>query len=175
MNDKEYKHQWYLKNKNRLSEKAKNYYKTNKEKVSDYYKNTPYGRALYLISGYKREDKKYNRGESDLTADWIVENIFSQPCAHCGRTGWKIIGCNRLDNSKPHTMNNVEPCCVKCNWKEAGKYKAKPVYQYTIDGELVKIWESSTECARNGFLNAGNCCRGKRKTCKGYRWSYEPL
>lgn len=33
MNNKEYKHQWYLKNKERLSKKYKEYYLNNKEKI----------------------------------------------------------------------------------------------------------------------------------------------
>ena len=81
------------------------------------YNKTPKGRAVYLLNRYKSSDKEHNRGESDLTSQWIVENIFSKPCAHCGETDWRKIGCNRLDNSKPHTMDNVEPCCGKCNIK----------------------------------------------------------
>ena len=81
------------------------------------YNKTPKGRAVYLLNRYKSSDKEHNRGESDLTSQWIVENIFSKPCAHCGETDWRKIGCNRLDNSKPHTMDNVEPCCGECNRK----------------------------------------------------------
>ena len=126
---------WYWKNKDRKNKKCKEWYNENKEKRSDDYKkwreknleydrerhkeylNTPIGRAVHLCSHYKHEDKKHNRGEGDLTAKWIVENIFSKPCAHCGKTGWDVIGCNRLDNSKPHTMDNVAPCCFDCNRK----------------------------------------------------------
>ena len=81
------------------------------------YNKTPKGRAVYLLNRYKSSDKEHNRGESDLTSQWIVENIFSKPCAHCGISGWEVIGCNRLDNTKPHTKDNVEPCCGKCNRK----------------------------------------------------------
>lgn len=90
--------------------------KLNKEKY-----DTPITRARHLISCYLRADRKYLRGVCNLKPEWIVENIFSQPCAHCGKTGWKIIGCNRLDNSLPHTPDNVEPCCLKCNLKLEGK------------------------------------------------------
>ena len=83
----------------------------------DKYNKTPIGRAHNLISAYNQTDKKYKLGKGDLTAKWIVENIFSKPCAHCGESDWYKIGCNRLDNSKPHTMDNVEPCCSKCNKK----------------------------------------------------------
>lgn len=102
----------------------KEYRKTHKKERQIYeiqylkdYRKTPMGRAKTLLSNYNRNDKIHNRGKGDLTAKWIVENIFSKPCAHCGKEGWQIIGCNRLDNSKPHSKDNVEPCCRECNIK----------------------------------------------------------
>ena len=136
--EKEWHKKYYLKNKERLLAKQNEYYKNNKdihkkyysknkEKIIEYqneyqkeYDKTPMARANSLLGAYKTADKKRGRGEGDLTARWIVENIFTKPCAHCGKTGWKVIGCNRLDNSKPHTIDNVEPCCYECNVKLAG-------------------------------------------------------
>lgn len=139
--------------------------------------NTPKGRASSLLNAYNHKDELYGRGKGDLTSDWIVENIFSKPCAHCGKKGWKIIGCNRLDNTKPHTKDNVEPCCKECNDKLQKKEIEKSVFQYTLDGKLVKIWINAQECSNNGFsqCNICMCCTGKRKTHKGYKWSYKPL
>lgn len=54
---------------------------------------------------------------------------------------------------------------------------SKKVYQYTLSGELVKIWTSTRECERSGF-NSGNiasCCRRKRKKAHGFLWSYKPF
>lgn len=155
----------------------KQYYQNNKEKITDYnanYFSTPKGRASNLVNAYKQEDKLHNRGECTLTADWVVEHIFSQPCAHCGKDGWKIIGCNRLDNSLPHTPDNVEPCCLECNKELYDKEKSKPVYQYTLDGELVRKWTSAAEAGRNGynFSHICACCRGVRKTHYSFIWSY---
>ena len=132
-------------------------------------------RANQLLQAYNKEDLKRRGYKGDLTAQWIVENIFSQPCAHCGKTGWNIIGCNRIDNDKPHTKDNVEPSCKDCNTKMWIKESSKKVYQYTLDGELIKIWDSTAECGRNGFCQShvGACCRGERKTHKGFIWIYE--
>lgn len=54
---------------------------------------------------------------------------------------------------------------------------SRKVYQYTLDGKLVKVWDSTMECGRNGFHqgHVAECCRGEIKTHKGYRWSYRPL
>ena len=97
------------------------YYQRNKEKIAENvaaYRKTPKGRAAMLVNDYKKEDKKYNRGECTLTADWIVENIFSQPCNYCGETDWHELGCDRIDNNLPHTPDNVVPCCYRCNCKK---------------------------------------------------------
>ena len=184
---------WYLENQERVKqyreknrERLKKACKEWREKNIEYCKaydlehsNTPIGRASNLVNAYNHMDLRANRGKGNLTAQWVVENIFSKPCAHCGKTGWKVIGCNRLDNSKPHTMDNVEPCCFECNCKLAVEEQEKKVYQYTTDGELVKIWKSTMECSRNGFHqgNIVSCCnvRSGWKTYKGFKCSYTPL
>lgn len=54
----------------------------------------------------------------------------------------------------------------------------KKVYQYTLDGELVKIWNSASEVRREiGYNNKhiSDCCNGIRNKHKGYKWSYRPL
>lgn len=116
----EYKAEYRKVNKERIAEHKAEYYQTNKEKVLERqaeYSATPIGRAIYLLGGYRRKDKKYNRGECTLTPQWIVENIFSKPCHYCGESDWRKIGCDRIDNSKPHTEDNVVPCCGECNLK----------------------------------------------------------
>ena len=115
-----------IERRNNNKQYMKEYYCKRAEKNYEYtkmYNKTPKGRAVYLLNRYKQSDKEHNRGEGDLTSQWIVENIFSQPCAHCGETDWRKIGCNRLDNSKPHTKDNVEPCCGKCNIQLFNKRK----------------------------------------------------
>jgi len=84
-------------------------------------KNPKFYRANNLICAYSAADRKSNRGECTLTPEWIIENIFPKPCFYCGETGWEIMGCDRIDNSKPHTPNNVVPCCFNCNCKRGTK------------------------------------------------------
>ena len=66
-----------------------------------------------MIKDYKRSDKKKNR-ICDLTIEWVKENITSKKCIYCGDT--KNIGCDRIDNNKGHTKDNVQPCCKNCNY-----------------------------------------------------------
>lgn len=133
-------------------------------------------RATLLIISYYTKDKEKNRGKGDLTVQWVIDNIMMKPCAHCGKTGWNVIGCNRLDNSKPHTMDNVEPCCFECNNELNYENRRKKVYQYTINGELVGVWKSARYAAKTlGYKTPSaisKCCYGKGKTYKGFKWSY---
>ena len=53
--------------------------------------------------------------------------------------------------------------------------KSKPVLQYDLEGNLIREWKSVTECGMNGY-NQGHvaaCCRGERKTHKGFIWEYK--
>lgn len=121
--DREYSKQWRKLNKERKKKSNEEYRKSHTEYFKKYretyngkkYEISMFSRASKLLFAYNQSDSQHNRGEGDLTAQWIIDNIFSKPCTHCGETDWKKIGCNRLDNTKPHTMDNVEPCCMKCN------------------------------------------------------------
>lgn len=152
--------------------------------------DTPIGRAKLLLNAYRQSDKLANRGECTLTPEWIVENIFSKPCAHCDKKGWDVIGCNRLDDSKPHTPDNVEPCCFEHNRKLGAlttiDRMSKEVAQFTLDGELVAIYKNARFAAEEtGYLrrNINMCCNGGYSSkkrgkwvnvtkYKGYKWSF---
>lgn len=103
-------------------EEIKAYKEKNKERTSKYnkeYSKTPVARAHNLLSSYRQRDKAYNRGECTLTAEWIITNIFNQPCTYCHQdVGWEHIGCDRKDNALPHTPENCVPCCLSCNSKK---------------------------------------------------------
>lgn len=89
---------------------------------------------------------------------------------------------NHKDECKTNNnVNNLEWCNSKYNInfgtrnEKASKKLSKPVLQYTLEGEFVKEWSSTMECGRNGY-NQGNvaaCCRGERKTYKGFLWEYK--
>lgn len=102
-----------LKEKNIINGHNKSRTRTREKRKE--YNSTPKGRALYLVCGYRASDIKHNRGECTLNADWIINNIFNSQCIYCGETDWKKLGCDRIDNTKAHTEDNVVPCCKHCN------------------------------------------------------------
>ena len=77
--------------------------------------STKEGRANNLANAYKQLDRNARRGESTITPQWIIDNIFTSKCYWCGEDDWKLLGCDRIDNTKPHTEDNVVCCCVNCN------------------------------------------------------------
>lgn len=90
---------------------------------------------------------------------------------------------HRDENTQNNVVENLEWCTKEYNDKygtareRAVNKMKKKVYQYTLDNELVRIWESVKECKENGFSESciSLCCNGKLKTHKGYKWSYKPL
>lgn len=171
---------YYLKNQEKKTAYSRNYKNNNAEKVKEYsknYRNTKNGRASTLIAAYNREDKKSGRGKGNLTVKWVVDNIFSKPCAHCGKTGWEIIGCNRLDNSKPHTIDNVEPCCGECNIKYNNKHGEKEIVQLDKNtDELLSTWESAAHASKELKICVSSirkCCKNRQATAGKYKWMYK--
>lgn len=121
---KKYRHE----HKEEIAEYNKQYRHEHKEEKAEYnkqyfkqYNKTQMGRAVHLVCGYRQSDKNANRGECTLTAKWIVDNIFTSKCHWCGETDWNKLGCDRIDNDKPHTPDNVNPCCEDCNNKRGTK------------------------------------------------------
>ena len=55
------------------------------------------------------------------------------------------------------------------------KTLSKPVGQYTLDGELIKVWASAREAQMQvgfSYQHISNVATGKRKTHKGFIWRY---
>lgn len=125
--NKKFHEENYAKNKEKILNYLHEYYKNNKQYVKNRnakYCNTKIGRAVRQVSSYRTMDKKRGLGDvNDFDGHWIVENIYSKPCVYCGETDWHKLGCNRIDNTKGHTKDNVEPCCYKCNCKMGIKYR----------------------------------------------------
>lgn len=74
-------------------------------------------------------------------------------------------------------VENLEWCTVQYNTQD---YYSKTirVYQYSLNGELLKIWDSVTNAAEScdgDKTGVQHCCCNELKTYKGFIWSYIPL
>ena len=85
------------------------------------------------------------------------------------------------ENPHNNSVDNLEWCTHKenCNYgrrKFGNQDKAKKVAKYSIEGELIQIYnslaqaEKENNCPKAGGI--GKCCRGKQKTYKNFIYKY---
>ena len=101
-----------------------------------------------------------NHKDEDKTNNFVFLNEDGSIDKEKSNLEWK----NHRDNCNHGTRN-----------ERIAKALSKPVLQLSLDGKLIREWESVSECGRNGF-NQGLvclCCNGKRKTHKGFRFMYK--
>ena len=145
--------------------------------------------------GYLQVDL-WKNGESKtcsvhrLVAETFLPNPENKPCINHkiqGKKGKKI---NMVIFNTDGSVNKEKSTIEWATYKENNNYGthnernakaringklSKRVLQLSLDGELIREWESTRECGRNGF-NQGNvsaCCRGELPHYKGFKWEYE--
>ena len=68
------------------------------------------------------------------------------------------------------------PCMKKLKHRKMNGYtmpnQGAKVGQYTVEGELVKVYDNMTQCVKAGFKNAKQVALGKRNFCKGFIFKY---
>lgn len=142
-NKKEYQHQWYLENRERLLREYKIKYQENKEEIKkrrkEYrdrlIKENPEKHIKYLeyLKDYRKNNQqrmRYNSQkieskyrqykESAKRRDYIFNlsfeefsNIFNNNCYYCGKENAR--GIDRIDNKIGYEIINCVSCCEMCN------------------------------------------------------------
>lgn len=78
-------------------------------------------------------------------------------------------------------VENLEWCSAKYNMnygtaisRRVDKQSRQVEQLDSVTGELIRRWESTNECGRNGYTQSSvsQCCNGKRKQHKGYTWRF---
>ena len=90
--------------------------------------------------------------------------------------------CNHKDENKSNNnYKNLEWITHKQNMNYGTRRKrqikgaSKPVAQLTLEGKLIKKWESATEAQRKGNFDRSSisrACLGKLKTSGGFKWRF---
>ena len=163
-----------------------NYRRTGKAKLMEPYEK---GRKYLQVSLYKngKEDWIYVH---QLVAETFLPNPENKPCINHkieGDEGKKI---NMVFFNEDGSINKEKSTIEWATYEENNNYGtrnqrifekttngklSKPVLQLSLDGKLIREWSSTKEAERNGFnhCNICQCCNGKQKTHKGFRWEYK--
>ena len=161
------------------------------------YRNT--GRAELMTpantNGYLRVGLRKN-GETKkclvhrLIAETFLPNSENKPCVNHkieGDEGKKI---NMVIFNEDGTIDKERTSIEWATYEENNNYatrneriskaktngkRSKKVLQLSLDGELIREWESTHECGRNGFNQSAvwACCNGKKPHYKGFLWRYK--
>lgn len=93
-------------------------------------------------------------------------------------SNYKVV--NHLDGNKMNDHeNNLEWCSYSDNILHAYKIGLRnnisPIIQSYLNGRIIKEWQSISEASKSGFTgpNIHMVCNGKRKSHKGFKWSYK--
>lgn len=139
------------------------------------YNNTNKSHKLAKILtpyGYYRIGLNKNKNHKNFFIHRLVAEAFI-PNPH----NYTIV--NHIDGNKQNNkVQNLEWCSQSHNILEAYRLKLmKPrklkINQYDLQGNFIKQWNSIKEIEI--FYNCRHisaCCKGKRKTAKGFIWRY---
>jgi hypothetical protein len=115
----EYRKKYFQDNKDHFNEWQRNNRKKTKRAADLKWRhetNPQKYKAGSLNGQYNSSDKKRGFDISDnVSSEWILHFINNNECVYCKENNWQKLGCDRIDNSKPHTEDNVVCSCRACN------------------------------------------------------------
>lgn len=124
----------------------KNYYEESKK--------TLIGKSIYIAANYRALDRKHGFGdEHTATPQEIIDFIQGNHCIYCGDSDWRHLGLDRIDNNKPHSIDNCVCACGVCNMDRKRKYTVEEFIEYrkTHPRDLKKYKRYPTE-VQNGVV-----------------------
>ena len=121
--NKEHKKQYYQENKKAIAEYMKQWYAENKKVIAEQrkqYYNTLRGYCINIRNANIRCDRKYGRIGDELPSNYpTIEDymeLLQMPDFYDGKQyHFTEMGLDRIDNSKPHTLDNIVPCTTQHN------------------------------------------------------------
>ena len=175
--------------KQKISESTKGKKKTRKIQ-SDSRKGRPISKEILnkkLANGVIHNVYQYNN-DGELVKKWdyaISAKVFGynpreirKCCRDNGKRKHNGYVWSYKELTKSEVLFKYSPNkCSETTKSKISKAKSLKVYQYTLEGDLVKEWESIADAVRNGFSSGHicKCCKGERNKHKGFIWSYNKI
>ena len=122
-----------------------------------------------LKVSYMENRKIPNKGnpiDKDLLYQlYIIENLSMPKIAE------------KLDCSEAKVFRNLDEYGIKKDksvWiKQVASIPKKIVFQYDLEGNLIREWEGAVDVKNELNLDISKCCLGEQKTCGGFIWRYK--
>ena len=160
--------------------KSLNYRRTGRAEVM----NTCERKNGYLQVGLSKNKETKMCYVHRLVAETFLPNPEGKPCVNHKIEGKKGKTMNFVFFNEDGSVNEERTTIEWVTYEENNNYAtrneriskahSKRVLQLSLSGELIREWESTHECGRNGFDqgNVSRCCNGKLPHYKGFRWMY---
>lgn len=151
---------------------------SNKGRVKSFYNHNGkiFVKPNIDVWGYERVDLSKNKNEKHykvhrLVAKAFIPNPNNYPCIN-----------HKDENKTNNCVDNLEWCSHKYNRNygtcndRLRKCFGKKVNQYSKDGIFIKQFNSISEACKElnykSIAHISQCCKGKRKSAKGFTWKY---
>ena len=135
------------------------------------YKTQPYfynAILKYTWDCFSHEILYTNLSEEEAKQKEI--DLISKYKSNNKKYGYNIMGggdgLNGYKFSKEHSKNMSNAMKGK---------NAKQIYQYSLDGHFIKIWDSIVEASESlgiNFRSIADCCRGEHYSAGNYMWKF---
>lgn len=79
------------------------------------------------------------------------------------------------ENKGNNDVSNLRWVSASKNVRHSNHQRSCRINQLTLDGELIRTWDSSEQIKRELGYHSGSiihCCKGKHKQVYGFRWQY---
>ena len=159
--------------------------------IANDYHRTKDGLITKIYSAQKRYSRHRNHPVPSYTMVELRDWMFSQRCFHELFDNWKqsnykkdlTPSCDRLDDYKPYTLDNLRVVTWMENNIRAREDKkngintkdCEAIFQIDFNNNIIEEHYSASQASRTTGINRGNIssvCLGKRKTAGGYKWRY---
>ena len=160
--------------------KSLNYRRTGRAEVM----NTCERKNGYLQVGLSKNKETKMCYVHRLVAETFLPNPEGKPCVNHKIEGKKGKTMNFVFFNEDGSVNEERTTIEWVTYEENNNYAtrneriskahSKRVLQLSLSGELIREWESTHECERNGFNKGAvsRCCNGKLPHYKGFLWMF---
>jgi len=156
---------------------------------SDYLK-TKRGVVYSIYVNQKKHSKKRGHAMPSYTSEELKDWLYSQKKFHELYDKWRTSdydmwlrpSCDRLDDYKPYTLDNLRVVTLKENVTRSYSDRKnginnktnKAVLQFAKNGDFIKEYHSVSEATRQTKIHhISSVCLGKRMTAGGFIWKFK--